>query len=214
MFDRLSTVIIAGLLLTGLTTTIHAQQDKVKLKLSPERIVTPLPEGWKIAYHVRDGRKEVQEYVPDGETVERWNFMVTTKIYDRLTRGPHDYNRHTIDRFASLCSKSTKIIGETEDRHGYESSLAFIECLTTPAVRKKNKFVRKREFRVQLAIKGKDALYVAESAWHTDDLSLPPPTEDANLLNTITGRLDQVFVCDNREKDKKCADRRASILGK
>ena len=144
---------------------------------------------------------------------EGWNFMVTTKIYDRMKRGPLEYNQHTIGRFASLCSRATKVVGDVEIRHGYESSLALIECLTKPEVRKKNKFVRKREFRVQIAFKGKDALYVAESAWHTDDLSTPPPTEDSNLLNLITGRLDRVFVCDNREKDKNCKDRRASILG-
>ncbi len=213
MFDKFCTVIVACLLLPGFSTALNAQQDKVKLKLSPERIVTPLPEGWKIGYHVRDNRKEIQEYVPNGETVEGWNYMVTTKIYDRLKRGPLDYNRHTIERFAALCSRSTKVIGDVEDRHGYESSLAFIECLTKPEVRKKNKFVRKREFRVQLAVKGKDALYVVESAWHSDDLSRRPPTEDSELLNAITGRLDHVFVCDNREKEKNCADRRASILG-
>ena len=71
MFEKICSVIVAGLLLSGGSTALYAQEDKVKLKLSPERIVTPLPEGWKIGYHVRDERKEIQEYVPEGETVGR-----------------------------------------------------------------------------------------------------------------------------------------------
>ena len=188
------------------------KEDKVKLKLSPERVIAPLPDGWKVAYHVRDARKEIQEYVPAGETVENWTYMVTTKIYDRMTRGPLEYNTFTMNRFASLCTKSRKIVGPLEQRHGYPASLAFIECQTAPETLKKNRFTKKIEFRVQIAIKGKDALYVVESAWHSNDTSGPMPSGDPALLKSITSRLDKVFVCDDRLKKRSCDTMREAVL--
>ena len=192
-----------------LTLTLYgniasAVEKKAKIGISPERLVTPMPEGWMVIYHAKDNRREVLEFVPEGQSVTNWQEMVTSKIFDRSKASPHDYNSKTITRFAKLCTQSVKIVGEKEDRFGYDASLAFIECQTKPETRKKNKFVRKVLFQVQLAIRGKDALYIAESAWQTDDTKAPRPTQDNNLLNRITSRLDNVFVCDDRLKDKNC----------
>ena len=190
------------LVLSG--TTAHSVEKKTNLGNSPERIVTPMPDGWMVIYHAKDHRREVLEYVPEGQSVTNWQEMVTSKIFDRSRATPHDYNSKTIKNFAKLCTKSVKIVGEKEDRFGYDASLAFIECQTKPETRKKNKFVRKILFQVQLAIRGKDALYIAESAWQTDDVTAPRPTQDNDLLNRITSRLDNVFVCDDRLKEKSC----------
>jgi hypothetical protein len=189
--------------------SVGAEDRTTALPMAPERIVTPMPSGWTEAYHAKDARQEVREFVPAGETEENWSAMVTTKIFDGMNRGAKEYNIHTMERFASLCSESTKVVGETENRFGYPSSLAFIECVTSPATREKNKYVRRVEFLVQVAIRGSDALYVAESAWHTDDLTISRPTQDANLLNRITSRLDKVFVCDDRIDEKKCQAQQA-----
>ena len=188
----------------ALPSPATADGTTATLPVAAERIVTPMPEDWKEAYHAKDARQEVREFVPAGESVENWSAMVTTKIFDGMNRSAKEYNTHTMERFASLCSQSTKVVGETEERFGYPSSLAFIECVTSPATREKNKYVRKVEFLVQVAIKGDEALYVAESAWHTDDLTGPRPTADADLLNRIASRLDKVYVCDDRIEEKKC----------
>lgn len=189
----------------GFGLGVAAADDKpTKIPIAPERILTPMPAGWKVAYHAKDSRQEVQEFVPAGETVEDWSEMVTTKIFDGLDRSAKAYNTYTMGRFAALCSDSKKVVGEPEHRSGYVASLAFIECVTSPETRKRNRFVRKVEFLVQLAIKGRDALYVVESAWHTDDLEAPRPTDNADLLNRITSRLDGVVVCDDRIEEKRC----------
>jgi hypothetical protein len=202
-------VIAAAVMLAVAPCSPISAQDKAALPMAPERIVTPIPAGWAEVYHAKDARQEVREFVPGGEKVDNWSAMVTTKIFDGLARGAKEYNTHTMDRFASLCTEAVKIVGETEDRFGYPSSLAFIECVTSPATREKNKYVRKVEFLVQIAIKGSEALYVAESAWHTDDISAPRPTQDPDLLNRVTSRLDNVFVCDDRIDEKKCQTQRA-----
>ena len=147
-----------------------AVEKKAKIGISPERLVTPMPEGWMVIYHAKDNRREVLEFVPEGQSVTNWKEMVTSKIFDRSKASPHDYNsKNDHQILQKLCTQSVKIVGEKEDRFGYDASLAFIECQTKPETRKKNKFVRKVLFQVQLAIRGKDALYIAESAWQTDD---------------------------------------------
>lgn len=201
--------VVASAMVAVVALPVHAQETPAALPMAPERIVTPMPAGWTQAYHARDNGREVRELVPAGETVENWSEMVTTKIFDGLERGAKEYNLYTMERFAALCSEATKVVGETEERLGYSSSLAFIECVTSAQTRETNKYVRKVEFLVQLAIKGSEALYVAESAWHSDDLTAPRPTTDANLLNRITSRLDKVYVCDNRIDEKKCQSQQA-----
>lgn len=181
------------------------EKRKVQVGISPERIVTPKPPGWVTIYHAKDHRREVLEYVPEGQTVDAWNEMVTSKIFDGSKSTAHDYNSRTIGRFEKLCANSLTIVGDKEKRFGYDASLAFIECETKLETRKRNKFVKQVLFQIQLAIRGKDALYVAESAWQTDDVKAARPTQDTGLLNTITSRLDGVFVCDDRLEDKKCA---------
>lgn len=210
MTALLKHAIAAAVAMTGaLSTPVGAEEKTAALPMAPERIVTPMPAGWTEAYHAKDARQEVREFVPAGETEENWSAMVTTKIFDGLNRDAKEYNTYTMERFASLCSESTKVVGETEDRFGYPSSLAFIECITSPETREKNKYVRKVEFLVQIAIRGSDALYVAESAWHTDDLTISRPTQDADLLSRITSRLDKVLVCDDRVDEKTCQAQRA-----
>ncbi len=198
-------IIAAAAFAMSATSGIAQEKKKVQVGISPERIVTPKPPGWVTIYHAKDHRREVLEYVPKGQTVEAWSEMVTSKIFDGSKATAHDYNSKTIERFAKLCTNSVKIVGEKEKRFGYDASLAFIECETKPETRKRNKFVKQVLFQVQLAIRGKDALYVAESTWQTDDMKAARPTQNTELLNTITSRLDSVFVCDDRVKDKKCA---------
>lgn len=197
-----ATAAALALMLPG--NNVALAQKKPKIGISAERIVTPKPDGWIVIYHAKDNRREVLEFVPKGQTVENWQEMVTSKIFDRSKTTPHEYNKKTIDNFAGLCTESIKIVGEKEKRFGYDASLAFIECQTKPETREKNRFVRKVLFQVQLAIRGKDALYIAESAWQTNDTTVSRPTQDDDLLNRITSRLDNVFVCDDRIKDKSC----------
>ncbi len=201
----LTPFIAAAIIAVSATSGTAQEKNKVKVGISPERIVTPKPAGWVTIYHAKDHRREVLEYVPKGQTVKSWNEMVTSKIFDRSKSTAHDYNTRMIERFSKLCTNSVKIVGEKEKRFGYDASLAFIECETTPETRKRNKFVKKVLFQVQLAIRGKDALYVAESTWQTDDTNATRPTQDTELLNKITSRLDGVFVCDDRMKEKTCA---------
>lgn len=44
----------------------------------------PVPNGWKLGYHIINGQAELKEYVPVVESVERWTQMLTIQEFKSL----------------------------------------------------------------------------------------------------------------------------------
>ena len=66
-------LIVAALLASASSVLADALQD--------ENLLLSMPAGFKSGYQASNGKEDIVEYVPTGETVEDWTKMVTVQVF-------------------------------------------------------------------------------------------------------------------------------------
>jgi hypothetical protein len=178
-----ATAALLGLCLYLAAAPVHAQ-------FQGENLLVSMPAGFKSDYQsTRDGMS-IQEWVPEGETVQNWSEMVTVQVFQ---------NRRDLDPRAMLdsiqrgwlkaCTGSAAAPIVTGKTNGYDTATMVLRCPL-------NGETGKPETTAFRAIRGRDSFYMIQRAVR----SVP----DAGRLERMEAYLGGVGVCDTRSAPSPC----------
>jgi hypothetical protein len=166
-----------------------------------ENLLTPLPNGWKVATN-RSNRQgfTIQEFIPASQTLADWSEMVTVLIYRGAGGAPlARFFEFQENVYRNGC-ESPPLVGKRQEliENGYTGGAQILACAKT-------KRWGKAEAMIYKTIKGKDAAYQVQRAWRL------PASDNPNrigitkeMLAAGTDYLRQVYVCDTRDPSHPC----------
>ena len=160
-----------------------------------ERFVTAIPTDFYYAWRSPDPRVDFREYVPEGETYERWSQMLTRQVFSGPPKkSPKELLATLYEMQKRNCGQVRGgVVGEGRES-GFETLYALLTC------------DRSQRFGLPEAtfykiVAGREALYLLLWALR------PPhfPTENRDAFNAIsrraTGFLGAAFVCSEGKLD-------------
>jgi cell fate (sporulation/competence/biofilm development) regulator YmcA (YheA/YmcA/DUF963 family) len=171
----------------GLGGTIAVGQSL----LDGENLLVSPPKNFEVAHDSRSGNNSITEFVPAGETVEKWTQMLTVQVFRQSQSDATAFLQFVGKKFSDACPGTT-LVGrgiETGRVNGYVVSMLFLKC-------PKNPETGKPESTVFRAIRGRDALYSFQQAWR----AVPADQEVKDAIQTM----ERAVVCDTRSTEHPC----------
>ena len=173
----------------ALLLILHATQA-----LATERFISAIPANFYYAWRSPDPRIDMREYVPEGETYEKWSEMVTRQVMPGLAMPPPEL----FGAVAALQKRDCrnvggKIIGEGKER-GFPVLYGYLTCDSS------------RQFGVAentmyKIIGAREGAYVLQHGWRAPHV-LPENAERlAPLLSRAFNELRMAFVCSEGKLD-------------
>jgi hypothetical protein len=164
-------------------------------QLNGENLVQTVPPGFKLGFNNSQDGMKMQEWIPEGETVENWSKMVTTQIF--MGKGDWETGKFLNQigqKWLSACKGSSPNTIKTGQANGYTVSMLLLYCPLNPKT-------GKPEATMLRAIKGGDSFYLVQKALRYR------PTEDQ--IAQMAHYPGTVNVCDTRSIGHPCPDLKA-----
>jgi hypothetical protein len=177
----LAAVMVAGLLMAAPPA---APQQEQALRVST-------PAGFAMAFsHVKpDGSMKMMEFVPEGQTVQNWQQMITVQHFPKLAGAdPLQVAGRWTERFVAACPKAQISRVAQAPVNGHAAVRVYVhvtECGGRPP-----------ESILAVMIKGQDAMHMIQHAWRPQ-----PPTREQ--LQAAMREFDRARLC--AAADPACA---------
>jgi hypothetical protein len=179
------------LLLAGLLFPLLLPRGALA-QIKNENLLQAMPSGFKIGYQSSHDGINMQEWVPDGETVENWSEMVTTQIFlGRKNLDPAQFLNGIGMQWLKACAGSAPNAIHTGNANGYTVSMLMLQCPLNPQS-------GKPETTLFRAIKGNDSFYIVQRS-----VRAVPSREQMSQMAQYLGT---VNVCDTRMPEHPCPD--------
>lgn len=186
-----------GVLLVMLCFFLIVALAEAQGELAGENLLVEIPPGYELGYNQKTDQGEINEFIPKGETVEKWSEMITVQLLPA-----HNNNSQFYATFEALskqaCKDGSTHVVATDKENGYPIKVFQLFCPT-------NLQTDMGEVTFIKTIEGKDKFYVVQKAWRTkkfDKEEFPLTSED---IVKWTQYLRSVSVCDSRIKKRKCS---------
>ena len=171
--------------LVGGSTAVLAQ-------LTDENLVFSLPQGYKLGHQSLNNNIQLQEFVPQSETVENWTELVTAQIFrGRKGIDPGTFLRGTGERFRAACPGTQPSTIHSGQANGYRVSMLLLHCPLNPQT-------GKPEVTFFRAIEGNDSFYLVQKAFRF--------APNQAQIDAAAKYLGTVNVCDSRLPAQHCPD--------
>lgn len=156
-----------------------------------ENIIQALPQGYQVGFNTIQGKVQLTQLVPAGQTVDNWNELVATQIF--LGGAPQkslgDFYRATADAWGQACPGAQQELVKTGPEKGYEVAFWIQICPQNPQT-------KKPEFTWFKALAGKDNFYLVQKSWAYEP--------NQNEVAKWSGYLRDIYLCDNRNSETPC----------
>ena len=167
-----------------------ATYEQSSISEQNEKLMGVPNENFEIGYESNTDEIAMTEFVPVGETVQKWSRMITIQSLI-------GYRPKTLESFATKftqlviaqCSKSDQEIIWSNVQYGYNSMVLAISC-------HENLETGLPEYMLVKAIQGDDALYVVQKAWKYE------PNDDQ--LNNWFEEMGSFIVCGKNNDFEMC----------
>src|SRR5215470_9338421 len=147
-----------------------------------ENLLLRIPQGYKTDYQAKNATEEINEMVPQGETVQNWTEMVTVQIFSNLKNvDPKQMRDGVAKGWLETCTNGGNHQVADTTENGYSTLVWQLSC-------PKNPETGKPEWTWFKAIRGNDSLYVVQKAFRFE-----PSREQ---ITTWVQYLRGVTVCD------------------
>lgn len=155
-----------------------------------ENLLVSMPQGFKLGYQASRNGLDLQEWVPDGETVQDWTEMVTVQIFrGRGDLDPAQALGGIQKGWLQACPGSQPAPVGTGQVDGYPAAGMVLRCPRTAQA-------GQPESTAFRAIRGRDSFYVVQRAVR----ALP----DGATLEQMQRYLAGVSLCDSRSATAPC----------
>lgn len=196
MIGKITNVAIALLLASCATPGVYI--SKVDTKTEVLHFV--VPNGSTVAHQASSTDIQIVEYLPTGQSLQRWTDMLTVLIMDRNTAPSIDtfFDRMT-DTFRLGCAVEPIVFAPVRSMDGsYPAGTQTVIC-------GRSKKFGSGSVVIYKMIEGKYGFYQVQRAWN-----FPPATKSADILFTqamrdsAAERLAPVRVCDRALEGDTC----------
>ncbi len=159
-------------------------------ELKNENLLQNVPDGYKIDYQANENNVIMMEMVPEQQSVNNWDEMVTTQIMLGVKNiTPQEFQASMQKMWSDVCKDAQFFTMKQGKENGYPFSFWLQGCPNNPAT-------GKLEFTYFKAIQGNDSFYVVQKAFKFN------PSKDQ--IVQWTQYLRSVEVCDSRLPKSKC----------
>lgn len=162
-----------------------------------ELLFVEIPPGYTPAYQQATDQGMIQEFVLQGETVEKWSEMLTVQMFPP-SRSVQRFYEAVDSSVKQACKDGSTHVHSAEKENGYPVRFFTIVCPT-------NLQTNMGEVTYVKAIDGRDKLYVVQKAWRT--ATFEPggvPLTEAEIVKW-TQYMRSISVCDDRVKARRCS---------
>ncbi len=167
-----------------LAIPVGAQQFK------DENLLFNVPSDYIQDYTDQNKTNLILEWVPDGQSVENWEEMLTVQLFfGPPVQKPGNFAHAFIQSIEGACEGGEGQVVKEGLEQGYKFAFFLAICPENPAT-------GKPEFIWLKAIAGRDALYVVQKAWKYH------PTNDE--IEDWSKYLAGIAVCDTRTQTAPC----------
>lgn len=158
-------------------------------QLQGENLLVALPPGFKVGAQGSRNDMNMQEWIPQGETVENWSEMVTVQVFKRRDLEPGPYLKDMQAMWSRACPNSSATSITVGKVNGYAMATVMLQCPLLASTGKPETTVFK-------AIKGNDSFYLVQRA--TRSAATPDQLQRAKQY------IDGITVCDTRRPAQPC----------
>lgn len=140
-----------------------AYADMQKFEYKNETLSVPIPNDWILGYQAQNENEIIREFVPKGQTVEKWTDMITIQIFTQLAKAsPAEFIKRVAQESQKVCSDfNGKMYSGSDANH----AMSLQSCT-------KYSKTGLGEITLLLAIRGKKALYLVQRAWRGPEFKL------------------------------------------
>lgn len=184
------TVFLLGSICCILAGSLVGAQNE----LTGENLLVAIPAGYQLAYNQKTDQGEINEFVPKGETVEKWSEMITVQLLPAQNDNATFYATFESLAKQGCRSEFTHVIATTKE-NGYPVKVFQLFCTI-------NLQTNMGEVTFIKTIEGKDKFYVVQKAWRTEEYELEQiPITEEDIVKW-TEYLRSISVCDGRIKSR------------
>jgi hypothetical protein len=154
-----------------------------------EFIQFQIPNNYKSVTKSQKPKFEVQEFIPQSESLQNWTEMLTVQTFYEMKVAPKEFQMQLASSFKSACKSSAMYPVADSLETGYVASVAIHAC----------EYADKRpqdEITLVKIIKGKNALYVVQKVFRFQ----PDPA----IINQWTLYLKNIRICGTTSSDSGC----------
>lgn len=159
-------------------------------QLKDENLLISPPPGFKVGFESDKNKVIMQEWVPQGQTVDEWTDMVTVQIFlGGKDLDDKQFADFMTKQWSSACQGGTGTPAASSLDNGYASSSFTLSCPLNTAT-------GKPEYTLVKAIKGTDSFYAVQKAFRF--------TPSQEQIAQWSQYLNNVHVCDTRGDTHPC----------
>ena len=168
-----------------------------------ERLFMTLPKEWKPVRRRKHNGQTLLEFIPSKDTDARWEEKLTVIILHSQSLDAQKVAVSLSANYTKHCKShlATEVANSPEGR--YPSHIGYLECRDNSLIGQLPFDVRKFEVMAQKVLKGADATYIVQRAYHAD-----APIENfskGEKAKEMVSFLVRTRVCDNRIEEVNCA---------
>jgi hypothetical protein len=168
-----------------------------------ERLAMPqFPTGWVQAF-AREGEQEIVEYVPEGQTHDKFQDKITIETYQHLNLPLDALQRRAVAQAHDGCDGVVEGKFQSGVNNGYASAFWTLGCRHA----KKTTF---GETRYTKAIQAQDTLYVITRLWRTKAYDKGEPSIAPRDIQDAVAFLSSSVVCRDGSAQRPCPTAPAS----
>jgi hypothetical protein len=183
--------IVFGLLIATMASATAADS------LTQERLTMPqFPGGWAQALALT-GEREVVEYVPEGQTSDKFSDKITVETYRSLNLPLDTLQRRAAAQARDGCDGVVEGKFQSGLNNGYPSAFWTLGC-------RHAKRTAIGETRYTKAIQGRDTLYVITRLWRTKAYDKSDPNIAPRDIQDAMAFLTSAVVCQDGSTAHPC----------
>lgn len=172
-----------------------------------QKMVFQLPTTWKLAFQDNTPTSYTIEFIPQNESIERWNNLLSIQGFKELSHktSAEMFLDDLASRFKSTCGK--KLIYEklgASKVDGYKSYAAILGCSEVPASHQTGIKKGQSEIGYYLSIQGKKDLYLIQKSVRGDKFNTSKPPLNKENVQYFIETITPVELCKKGGHPGKC----------
>ena len=158
----------------------------------------PVPKGWKQVTFEQQFNIRTTQFVPEGQTKEKWEEMMRSRIFYFVRDAPLET---FLLQAASVPRDRCEDVMLTPVAKGLVNGYASI---FTVRLCTKDRTSGQGEVTMIKVIQGRDSLYIGERAWHMKAYSRDQPPVAKEKFDQWVASMGAFTVCDRRDANRPC----------
>lgn len=185
----------------------EVKATKSSTKIFSQKIEFNLPEGWKPVFENADQATYMLEFVPAGQTKEKWNQMFTVQGFKGLAQkmSPKDFLGLMSNVYKGICPNQAIFeLIEKNSLPQYETQGALLGCASMNKDHPSGLKAGMGEVAYFIAIKGTQDMYLFHKAIRGNKFPVQTPPLNKGNASDFMSNFMPIRLCNGKSKPTEC----------